>query len=204
MDEKNPLQIRKTPSLAPEVNKRGRPAVKNIVMFGPQPRSIMAQMLSEAKKSKTILTEDKPVNPPLKGPTGPVIQSVQETSEDIVEIIVSCDPIEEHRACNIEGDTKHQTPNSKLECDYPNCGYSCKLSSNLVKHKRVHTNEKPYLCDRCSFRTNFVNSLKAHKRTHTAEKPYHCEYCPYKCNSSSNLKKHCLLKHSEGNKSNEK
>ncbi|XP_022823380.1 zinc finger protein 724-like [Spodoptera litura] len=196
MDEKNPLQISKTPSQVPgskEVNKRGRPAVKNIVMFGPQPRSIMAQMLSEAKKSKTIVTEDKPV-----------IQSEQETSQDVVEIIVSCDPIEEHRSFNIDDDTKHQTSNQKLECDYPNCGYSCKLSSNLIKHKRVHTNEKPYLCDRCSFRTNFVNSLKAHKRIHTAERPYQCEYCPYKCNSSSNLKKHCLLKHSEGDKSNEK
>ncbi|KAF9415373.1 hypothetical protein HW555_006963 [Spodoptera exigua] len=83
MDEKNPLQISKTPSKLPdsrEVNKRGRPAVKNIVMFGPEPRSIVSQMLSEAKKAKqTLISEDKPVK-----------QLKQEQkSQDVVEVIVS-------------------------------------------------------------------------------------------------------------------
>lgn len=99
------------------------------------------------------------------------------------------DSLKEHR--------KHVSTHQQFSCNYPNCSYSCKLSSNLIKHKRVHTNEKPYLCDRCSFRSNFVNSLKAHRRIHTAEKPYQCEHCSYRCNSSSNLKKHCNLRHSK-------
>lgn len=88
-------------------------------------------------------------------------------------------------------------PNKNIvyPCDYPKCSYTCKLSSNLIKHKRTHTMEKPYLCDQCSFRSNFVNSLKVHKRIHTNERPYSCIYCSYRCNSSSNLKKHCKHRH---------
>lgn len=87
--------------------------------------------------------------------------------------------------------------NNKIyPCDFPNCKYACKLSSNLVKHKRTHTSEKPYLCHQCSFRSNFINSLKVHQRIHTAEKPYGCKFCSYRCNSSSNLKKHCKHRHS--------
>lgn len=114
-------------------------------------------------------------------------------------IFWTCFPVFIHfyffRTNSIKDYKKHLTSHQQFLCDYPGCSYSCKLSSNLIKHKRVHTNEKPYLCDRCSFRSNFVNSLKAHQRTHTAEKPYHCDQCIYKCNSSSNLKKHCHLRH---------
>lgn len=100
------------------------------------------------------------------------------------------------RSASLRNHRKHVSSHQQFLCDYPNCSYSSKLSSNLIKHKRVHTNDKPYLCDRCSFRSNFVNSLKTHRRIHTAEKPYQCEHCSYRCNSSSNLKKHCHLRHS--------
>lgn len=52
MDEKNPLQTYTTPSLrnnAEDLNKGGRPVMNSVIKFGPQPRSIIAQMLSELK-----------------------------------------------------------------------------------------------------------------------------------------------------------
>ncbi|KAJ8734685.1 hypothetical protein PYW08_013935 [Mythimna loreyi] len=202
MVEKNPLQICPTPSLrsyGEELNKGGRPANDSVIKFGPQPRSMVAQMLSEMKtKTKTdgfmdgelIIIEDEPSG------HNDLSQDVAETIKSDEFVCATCS----HQSCSEAELKKHSSSHQLLSCDFPNCSYSCKLSSNLIKHRRVHTNEKPYLCDRCSFRTNFVNSLKTHRRIHTAERPYHCSHCNYRCNSSSNLKKHCHLRHPDGNK----
>uniref|UniRef100_A0A2A4K1V1 C2H2-type domain-containing protein n=1 Tax=Heliothis virescens TaxID=7102 RepID=A0A2A4K1V1_HELVI len=187
--EMNPLLLSSTVKKCERLNNVGRPVTANIKLFGPQPRSMIAQMLSDIKSRKNN-----------DSASFHEASSQDAMSHDLVEAdkLEQLNP-EVIRDCS-EAHKALQSPQQHFFCDYANCSYSCKLSSNLIKHKRVHTNEKPYLCDRCSFRTNFVNSLKAHKRIHTAEKPYKCSHCSYKCNSSSNLKKHCHLRHPEGNK----
>ncbi|XP_048005602.1 zinc finger protein 271-like [Leguminivora glycinivorella] len=102
-----------------------------------------------------------------------------------------------HRSSSQQAHRKHLSihRNQPYTCNFPDCKYTCKLSCNLIKHKRIHTSEKPFLCDQCTFRSNFANSLKVHKRIHTSERPYGCQLCSYKCNSSSNLKKHCRHRH---------
>lgn len=64
MDEINPLQDCPEVSTVHngnDLNKKGRPAMEKSVKFGPQPRSIVAQMLSEMK-SKTDIIENESTN----------------------------------------------------------------------------------------------------------------------------------------------
>ncbi|XP_075986715.1 uncharacterized protein LOC142983620 [Anticarsia gemmatalis] len=194
MEEQNPLQVGSIKSTEKEkkiLNKSGRPTTRNMIVFSQPPKSIVAQMLSDMR-AKDV--KDNKVE----------VICIDDQTEDSRDD----EKLEDHacsscsfRSNNLEAYNKHLLVHKQYNCDFPNCSYTCKIYSNLIKHKRIHSNEKPYLCEKCSFRSNFINSLKVHKRTHTAERPYQCEHCDYKCNSSSNLKKHCLHRHPEATKS---
>lgn len=79
----------------------------------------------------------------------------------------------------------------KHQCDV--CGKIFKKPYLLQRHRRIHTNERPYKCDLCEKSFSQKVTLQMHGKSHTGDRPYKCTECDYsftqKCNLQTHLKR---------------
>ncbi|XP_077266139.1 uncharacterized protein LOC143899615 isoform X1 [Temnothorax americanus] len=90
-----------------------------------------------------------------------------------------------------ENTEKKETREYINKCKY--CPKTFRKPSDLIRHIRTHTGERPYKCDHCNKSFAVKCTLDAHMKVHTGKKTFCCHVCSSMFATKGSLKVHMRL-----------